>query len=39
MKDRLFIEYGEDIDDTFAAFKHYKLNSEVTEEDRRKYGN
>lgn len=38
VKDRLFIEYGEDVEDTFASFRHYKLNSEITENDRKKYG-
>lgn len=38
LKDQLFIEHGEDIDDTFAAFKHYGLNTEITQEDRNKYG-
>ena len=26
VNDQLFIETGEDVDDIFAAFKHYKLN-------------
>lgn len=34
LKDRLFIETGEDVDDIFLAFKHYGLNQEITEEDR-----
>ncbi len=38
LKDKLFIEYGEDVEDTFAAFRHYKLKQEITEEDRRRYG-
>ena len=37
LKDRLFIETGEDVDDIFLAFKHYGLNAEVTEEDRERY--
>ena len=39
LKDRLFIETGEDIDDTFAAFKHYGLDPKITDEDRKNYGN
>ena len=38
MKDRLFVEMGEDVDDAFAAFKHYKLNPNLTAEDRKRYG-
>jgi hypothetical protein len=38
LKDKLFIQFGEDVDDIFAAFKHYGLNPEITEEDRKKYG-
>jgi hypothetical protein len=34
----LFVETGEDVDDIFAAFRHYKLNPEITDEDRRRYG-
>jgi hypothetical protein len=33
----LFIKFGEDIDDTFAAFKHYGLNPEITADDRKRY--
>ena len=36
-KEQLFVEFGEDVDDIFAAFKHYGLSTEVTEEDRRRY--
>jgi hypothetical protein len=39
IKDKLFIEFGEDVEDIFAAFKHYGLNAEITEEDRKHYGN
>ena len=38
VNDQLFIETGEDVDDIFAAFKHYKLNAKITEEDKKKYG-
>lgn len=37
VKDQLFIETGEDIDDIFAAFAHYKLNFEISEEDKKRY--
>jgi len=38
LKDKLFVEFGEDIDDAFAAFKHYKLNTNLTDDDRKRYG-
>ena len=38
LKDRLFIEFGEDVDDAFAAFKFYELDTNITEEDRKRYG-
>jgi hypothetical protein len=37
LKDRLFVEHGEDVDDAFSAFHHYGLNVNITEEDRRNY--
>ena len=37
LKDKLFIEFGEDVDDAFAAFKFYGLNVEVTDDDRSNY--
>lgn len=37
LKDKLFVETGEDVDDIFLAFKHYGLNQEITAEDREKY--
>ena len=37
MKEQLFIETGEDTVDTFQAFMHYKLFTEITEKDRERY--
>lgn len=39
LKDQLFVETGEDIDDTFEAFKHYGLDLGITDEDRKLYAN
>jgi len=33
----LFIDFGEDVEDIFAAFKHYGLNMEITEDDKKQY--
>jgi hypothetical protein len=37
MKERLFVETGEDVEDIFIAFKHYGMNHHITEDDRKKY--
>ena len=37
IKDKLFIEFGEDVEDIFAAFKHYGLSTEITDDDRKHY--
>jgi len=36
-KDQLFIETGQDLIDIFASFDYYKLNSQLTDEDRKNY--
>ena len=36
INDELYIETGEDVEDIFAAFKHYNLKAEITNEDRSK---
>ena len=38
IKDRLFVEHGEDVDDAFAAFRYYGLDSNITENDRKRLG-
>lgn len=35
LKDKLFVETGEDVSDIFAAFAHYKLNDALTPDDRK----
>ena len=37
LKEKLFVQFGEDVDDIFLAFKHYGLNHYLSEEDRKKY--
>ena len=37
MREQLFIETGEDTIDTFNAFKHYKMYTDITEKDRERY--
>jgi len=37
MKQKLFIDTGEDTIDTFQAFEHYKLFTEITERDRERF--
>lgn len=37
LADELFVTTGEDYDDIMAAFAHYKLNKEVSDDDRRRY--
>ena len=37
LKDKLFVETGEDVEDIFNAFKHYRLNHEITDDDRKRY--
>ena len=36
-KDELFIQTGQDLIDIFAAFEHYKLDQNISEEDRRQF--
>lgn len=37
VKERIFIDYGEDIQDVFIAFNHYGMNTNITDNDREKY--
>ena len=37
LKDQLFIKFGEDVNDIFAAFRHYQLDTRVTQEDVENY--
>ena len=36
-KEKLYVDFGENVADIFIAFKHYGLQAEITEEDRKKY--
>lgn len=37
LKDKLFVQYGEDVDDIFEAFKYYGLETTVTEAERQSF--
>ena len=37
LKDKLFIQTGEDQYDTFLAFHHYGFNTKLTDSDRKNY--
>jgi hypothetical protein len=37
MKEELFVKFGEDVDDIFEAFQFYKLNVDITDDDRIRY--
>lgn len=37
VKDHIFIDFNEDVQDAFLAFQHYGLNPNITEEDRKVY--
>lgn len=38
LKDKMFINFGEDVEDIFEAFTYYQLDTAITEEDRQQYG-
>ena len=37
IKEKIFVDFGEDIQDVFLAFNHYGLNHQITDEDRKIY--
>ena len=39
LKEELFVQFGEDVEDVWIAFKHYKLNPDVSDKDFKRYSN
>jgi hypothetical protein len=37
LKEELFVQFGDDVDDVWVAFRHYRLDPEVTPKDMDKY--